>query len=120
VNDVVAAAEARAAALVARDAGALQALLHPQLRWTTNRGEVLDRDEYVRRNTATSLTWLSQLLEDVEVVVEDGVAVLIAVVVDEVEEAGRRRVNRLRLTQTWILGGGDWRCIAGHASAIAG
>ena len=42
-SEVLAAAEARAVALAAGDADALRELHHQDLRWTTHRGEVLDR-----------------------------------------------------------------------------
>jgi Domain of unknown function (DUF4440) len=64
-DEVVAAAERRARALVERDAETLRALHHPDLRWTTHRGAVLDRDAYVRANTEGALVWRAQALEDV-------------------------------------------------------
>ena len=109
------AARARAAALVARDADLLRELLHPRLRWTTFRGEVLDRDAYVAANTAGALRWLGQTFEDVEIAVVGDAAVLGAVVLDEVERDGTRLSFRLRLTQTWTRESGRWRCLAGHA-----
>jgi Domain of unknown function (DUF4440) len=42
-------------------------------------------------------------------------AVLTGVVVDEVEHAGERVTNRLRLTQVWVRGETGWTCLAGHA-----
>ncbi|WP_433043862.1 nuclear transport factor 2 family protein [Dactylosporangium sp. CS-033363] len=117
-DEVVAAATARAAALAARDRGALEALLHPRLRWTTYDGRVLDRAAYLAGNTAGELTWLSQTLEDVDVAVAtDAVAVLTAVAVDVVRRgSGPAETFRLRLTQTWLREPGHgWRCLAGHA-----
>jgi ketosteroid isomerase-like protein len=112
---VLDAAEARAAALVARDADALRDLLHPRLRWTTFRGEVLDRQAYVAANTGGGLRWLGQRLEEVEIVVAGDAAVLGAVVLDEVERGGTPLSFRLRLTQTWTREDGRWLCLAGHA-----
>ena len=43
--DVLAAAEQRAPALVARDADELLRLMHPRLRWTTHDGIVVDEVE---------------------------------------------------------------------------
>ena len=113
--DVLAAARRRALALVERDAVALSELHHPDLRWTTFRGTVLDRDGYVRGNTESDLVWLAQTLEGAEVVVEGDTAVLTAIVHDDVERRGARETFSLRLTQTWIRSGGGWRCLAGHA-----
>lgn len=112
---VLDAAERRARALVEADADALIALHHPELRWTTYRGEVLGRESYVRGNTRGELRWHDQRLEDCTVVVEGDAAVLTAVVVDRVERAGERRTFRLRLTQTWVRDGGGWVVLAGHA-----
>jgi ketosteroid isomerase-like protein len=114
-DDVVAAAQRRARALAERDAETLLALHHPDLRWTTFRGDVLDRESYVRGNTEGELVWRAQRLEDVEVHAAADAAVLTAVVVDEVERAGARETYRLRLTQTWVRGADGWVCLAGHA-----
>jgi ketosteroid isomerase-like protein len=114
-GEVLAAAQERAAALARCDADALRRLLHPKLGWTTYTGAVLDRDAYIAGNTAGSLLWHGQRLEDAEVAVVGDTAVLRAVVVDEVERDGTRETFRLRLTQTWVRERGTWRCLAGHA-----
>lgn len=116
-REVIAAAERRARALCSSDADALRALHHPDLRWTTHRGVVLDREAYIAGNTGGDLVWQAQRLEEVEVTVDGEAAVLIAVVVDEVERHGQRAVFRLRLTQTWVRREVGWVCLAGHASA---
>ena len=114
-QQVLEAAERRARALVDRDAASLLALHHPKLRWTTFRGELLDRDAYVRGNTTGALRWIGQRLEDVNVTVDGDTAVLTGVVVDEVERDARRETFRLRLTQTWVRDGDDWVVLAAHA-----
>jgi ketosteroid isomerase-like protein len=114
-DEVLAAAERRAKALRERDAAALRALHHEQLRWTTHRGAVLDRDAYVAANTQGDLVWRDQRLEDVQVTVAGDAAVLTARVVDEVERAGEPQTFSLRLTQAWVRGPGGWVCLAGHA-----
>lgn len=73
---VLGAAEARAAALARGDAVALRDLLHERFTWTTHRGEVLDRTEYVDRNTGGRTVWRSQDLEVPHVVVVGDTAVL--------------------------------------------
>jgi hypothetical protein len=115
-REVIAAAERRARALCSSNAEALRALHHPGLRWTTHRGVVLDREAYIAGNVGGGLVWHAQRLEDVEVTVEGQTAVLVCVVVDEVECDGERSVFRLRLTQTWVRGEAGWVCLAGHAS----
>lgn len=77
---VLDAAERRAAALVARDADALRALMHPDACWTTHRGAILDRDAYIRGNTEGDLVWRDQRLEDVHVKIVAETAVVTAIV----------------------------------------
>jgi ketosteroid isomerase-like protein len=118
---VVAAAEARSAALMAGDRRQLAALMHPQLRWTTYQGVVLDREEYLGGNVAGGLVWVEQTLQDVDVqVVGDAVAVLTALVVDVVNRDGAQETFRLRLTQTWVNTSGGWQCLSGHAGPRVG
>jgi ketosteroid isomerase-like protein len=93
--------------------------MHPQLRWTTRLGVILDRDAYIEGNTNGSLVWRAQRLEEPEVTVAGKVAILNAVVIDEVEVEGQAQTFCLRLTQTWVHEEGQWRCISGHASPSA-
>jgi hypothetical protein len=118
MQEVLAPAERRARALCERDADALRALHHPDLRWTTHRGEVLDREAYIAGNVEGDLVWHSQRLEQVSVVADRDTAVLVGVVVDVVERDGERKTFRLRLTQTWVRSGGGWVCLAGHAGPV--
>jgi ketosteroid isomerase-like protein len=120
VEDVLAAALRRAGALADRDAAALTALHHPDLRWTTFLGDVLDRELYVSGNTEGSLIWRAQSLDDPEVAVVGDTAVLTAVVRDEVERDGVAESFTLRITQTWVRTAEGWRCLAGHAGPRLG
>lgn len=119
-EQVIAAARRRAAALAAGDEAALRQLMHPELRWTTYRGEVLGYADYIAGNTGGALRWRAQRLDDVVVVVARETAVLTAAVTDEVSRDGRDQVFRLRLTQTWVRTPEGWRCLAGHASLPPG
>ena len=114
-DEVLAAARCRAGALAARDSDALRALHHPQLRWTTHLGAVLDRDAYIAGNTESDLVWRSQRLEEPEVAIVGDTAVLTATVVDEVERAGEPQTFRLRVMQTWVREADRWVCLAGCA-----
>jgi len=49
------AVNARADALARADAVALRRLLHPDFRWTSHRGEVVDRETYIDNNTCKDL-----------------------------------------------------------------
>jgi hypothetical protein len=120
VEEVLLAAEQRAAALVAVDPEGLRALMHPCLQWTTFKGEVLSREQYLAGNTGGVLTWRSQRLEDVRVVVVGETAVLTALVTDEVCKDGQDQSFTLRLTQTWVRAVSGWQCLAGHAGPEVG
>ena len=118
-EEVIQAALRRAAALAAGDEAALRALMHPGLRWTTFRGEVLGYEDYIAGNTGRGLRWRSQRLDEVRVAVAGDTAVLTAAVTDEVSSDGRDQAFHLRLTQTWIRTPEGWRCHGGHASLPA-
>ncbi len=116
VEQVVAAARARADALAAGDAVRLTALLHPDFRWTSHVGETFDRTEYVRRNTEGHTVWRSQELTGIEVDVVGDTAVLRAQVTDVVvSEDGEPEAFTMPMTQVWVREGQAWRCLAGHA-----
>jgi ketosteroid isomerase-like protein len=115
-HQVITAARARASALAEGDAGRLFALLHEDFRWTTHVGEIFDRQDYVRRNTAGQTMWRSQDLSGAEVVVVGDTAVLYAEVTDVVvDENGESRTYQMPMTQVWVRQAGQWRCLAGHA-----
>ncbi len=112
---VEAAAKARAEALARRDSRALRSLLHPQFVWTSHRGETFDVESYVAANTGAGSRWLGQALHDVRVAVVGSTAVLVGLVVDEVESADGPEIYRMLVTQTWVHEGDRWLCLAGHA-----
>jgi hypothetical protein len=117
-EEVTQAALRRAAALAAGDEAALRLIMHPALRWTTFRGEVLGYEDYIAGNTR-GLRWRSQRLSDVTVTVVGDAAVLTAAVTDEVTRDGHDLAFQLCLTQTWVRTPDGWRCLAGHASRPA-
>jgi ketosteroid isomerase-like protein len=112
---VLAAARRRSAALVARDAQALRALHHPDFRFTTPRGDVRDRDQYIAGNTAGELVWRDQHLVAHEVVIHGDTAVLVAVVHDAFDRGGIPGGHDMRLTLVWVKAGEDWIVLAAHA-----
>jgi ketosteroid isomerase-like protein len=115
VEQVLLVAEQRAIALAAGDPDALRALMHPSLQWTTYKGDLLSREQYVAGNTGGVLTWKSQRLQGTRVVVVGDTAVLTALVTDEVRRDGQDQSFTLRLTQTWVRAESGWQCLAGHA-----
>jgi Domain of unknown function (DUF4440) len=119
-DEVTVAALRRAAALADRDEAALRLLMHPDLQWTSFRGEVLGYEEYITGNTRGDLRWRSQRLAGVKVAVVGETAVLTATVTDEVTRDGRDLAFDVSLTQVWVNTPEGWRCLAGHASRPAG
>jgi ketosteroid isomerase-like protein len=114
--DVLDVARRRSAALVARDAQALTALHHAAFRFTTPRGDVRDRAQYVHGNTGGSLVWRAQRLEDPDVTIVDDTAILTAVAHDEFERDGTPQAHAMRLTLTFVRDAGSrWIALAGHA-----
>lgn len=116
---MAAAAVSRAEALAAGDEESLRLLMHPDLQWTTFKGDVLGYEEYIDGNIRGGLEWHAQHLADVRIAVVGDAAVLTAIVTDEVRRDQRDQTFTLRMTQTWVRTSGGWRCLAGHAGAPA-
>jgi ketosteroid isomerase-like protein len=115
-EQVIAAAEARATALVRGDAEGLSRLLHEEFKWTTHTGETFGRAEYVRRNTEGHTAWRSQEFFDAKVVVVGDTAVLQAAVTDVVLSVDHEpETFRMPMTQIWVRLPDGWQCLAGHA-----
>jgi hypothetical protein len=114
-KEVLAAAERRADALASGNSDRLRNLLHPQFIWTSHKGDVFDRNSYIANNTGGSLRWKTQHLVDPDVRITGNVAVLRALVIDEVERNGEVEAFRMPVTQIWVEQEGVWRCLGGHA-----
>jgi hypothetical protein len=112
---VLGAAAGRAEALATADGTALTALLHPEFRWATHTGHVLDRAAYVERNTGGTTIWRRQELEQAVVTVVGNTAVLHAVAVDTVRVSEAWETFRMPVTQVWVRTEQGWVCLAGHA-----
>ena len=112
---VLEAVRRRSQALVAADAPALSALLHPQFQWTSHRGDTFDRDAYVRANVRHGIDWQHQSVGDVSVAVVGDTAVVRAIATDQVVRGGRSDTFQMPMTQTWVRTDGRWTCLAGHA-----
>jgi ketosteroid isomerase-like protein len=117
-DEIVAAAQSRAAALVAADTDQLNALLHEDFRWTSHRGETYRRDEYIRHNTDGRTLWRSQEMTDTDVVVVGDTAVLYAEVVDVVASGEEPQAFAMPMTQVWVRTDDRWQCLAGHAGPL--
>jgi hypothetical protein len=118
-EDLMRAANNRAAALAGRDVAALHQLLHPSFGWISHRGQWFDRDAYIAANVADGRRWRSQRFEDVEIRVVADTGVLRCIVSDEIEVGpGEIEVFVMPMTQTWIRDDGRWQCLAGHAGPL--
>jgi hypothetical protein len=118
-QDVLAAARERAAALArGKDPVALRRLLHPRFVWTTHAGVRMDLDAYLSGGGGSR--WLGQTLVDPVVTVVGDTAVLVCVVVDEVDRGRGPETYRMPMTQTWVRTGEGWRQLAGHAGPRLG
>ena len=114
-QEVLAAAERRAAALAAADPDSLRALLHPEFSWISHTGRRFDRDGYIAANVGGPTRWHAQRITEAAVVVVGDTAVLRCVVEDDVAISDARTTFRMPVTQTWVLTTDGWRCLAGHA-----
>lgn len=116
-DEVLRAAEARAAALVEGEPDRLRRLLHPEFRWSSHRGELLDREGYVLANTR-GIRWSKQRLEDPEVTVVGDTAILLCVAHDTVVGDDGEQSFRMPVTQVWVRQHRGWVCLAGHAGPL--
>jgi hypothetical protein len=113
-DDVLTVAELRAGALVAGEPDRLRRLLHPEFRWTSHRGERLDREGYVRANTR-DVRWVKQRLEDPEVTVVGDTAIVLCTAHDTLVRDGVEQTFRMPVTMVWVRAHKGWVCLAGHA-----
>jgi hypothetical protein len=113
-DEVLRAAEVRAAALADGEPDRLRRLLHPEFQWTSHRGERYDRESYVLANTR-ELRWVRQRLEDPEVTVVGDTAILLCTVHDTVVRDTEQLSLRMPVTQVWVRAHQTWVLLAGHA-----
>jgi hypothetical protein len=118
-DEVLMVAEMRAAALVTGEPDRLRRLLHPELGWTTLRGERLDREGYVRRNTREQ-RYARQRLEDPEVTVVGDTAILLCTAHDTIVRDGVEQERRVPVTEVWVRSHKAWVCLAGHEGPALG
>lgn len=115
-DDVLQAAQERAAAMAGKDEARLRGLLHPRFSWISHKGDWFDLDSYLDSNRRGSNTWYGQELRNPEVRVVGDTAILRCLVVDTVDVGGGKpETFVMSMTQTWVREKGHWRCLAGHA-----
>jgi hypothetical protein len=118
-RDVLAVVTARAEALAGQDWSVVDGQLHPDFVYTNSRGEQLSRSDYLDFLRDGPLRWRRQSLESPLVRVVGDVAVLAAVVVDDLLVDGEPLVLRFATTQTYVRDDGAWRYLAGQTSPIS-
>ena len=119
MREIVEAATARGRALAEQDWPAFEAALHPAFVYTNAQGIRIGRDEYLAFVRDGPLRWREQRLEDVQVVVEEPVAVLTARVIDDVLVDGEPYRLRFATTQTYVRGADGWSYLAGQTGPVA-
>ena len=120
-DDVIAAANERAAALAGQDEDALRRLLHPCFGWISHRGDRFDLESYLDSNRRGAKVWHGQELRGPTVRIVGDTAVLRCVVVDTVDVGGDGpETFVMPMTQTWVRTRDGWRCLAGHAGPRIG
>jgi ketosteroid isomerase-like protein len=119
MDAIVAVAERRALALVERDWDTVEAQLHRAFLYVNANGHRLARDAYLAFLAEGPLRWQAQTLEDVAVAVDGQVAVLVAMVVDEVLYDGQPARWEFVTTQTYVERDGEWLYLAGHTALPA-
>jgi Domain of unknown function (DUF4440) len=105
----------RANALAWQDWETVAAQLHPQFLYVNASGDRLDREAYLGFLRDGPVRWVSQTLEDAQVVEAGAIAVLVATVVDDVVYEGEPARWSFLTTQTYV-NDGEWRYLAGHTA----
>jgi hypothetical protein len=97
---------------------ALDHILADGFVYTNATGEVLDRASYLARYVESpDVRWLAQDLEDVEVRMHGGTAVLTFLVHDRAMFGGQLLDAHFRSTFVYARTRDGWKCLAGHSSA---
>lgn len=114
---VLAAARRRGEVLAQRDWTALAELLHARFCYTNSAGERYDRDGYLAFVSRGPLRWTGQRLADPKVTIAGEVAVLTAIVHDDVVVDDEQHAWAFSTTQTYVRERGRWLYLAGHTGA---
>jgi ketosteroid isomerase-like protein len=100
------------------DTKALSALFDNSLIFVDYDGKVLTKPEYLAR-IKSDLTHTEQVVtETMDVHVLGNTAIVVGVYRVKGIEGGKPYARRRRFTDTWMLLGGNWTCIAAEATPI--
>ncbi|GAC1516936.1 MAG: hypothetical protein NVS1B4_15240 [Gemmatimonadaceae bacterium] len=105
-------------ALAARDRATLERILAPDFRFTSPRGRVVPRTEYIDHRTAGDV-WERLILTDVDVRVYGLSAAVVTARAQVQGRSGDRLLDSMQQrTDTWVMTTDRWQVVASHFSPI--
>jgi len=106
-------------AVQGRDAKALEMLIAPEMVYVEYDGTLMNRSEYPA-NVASRAWHAEQILcESMKVYLYGPIAVVSGVYRETGAKSGKPYLHRERFTDTWVLRGGRWLCVASQSTLIA-
>ncbi len=115
-DDILALDRRRFDAMIAGDAGALETLLHRDLRYTHSSGTVDSKESYIRGVREKLWDYKSIKTSNEAVSIHDDTALVHCRLQIDVEVNGApRKVDSVALT-VWIKDGGRWQALAVHST----
>lgn len=118
-EEVVQLARRRSAAVVARDARTMEAILSAEYVYTNSLGKVLRKADYLRNMSDPDIIWKSQDLQVEEVLIRGDTAVLVGTVHDVAKFGTMALDETFRTTHVFARTAAGWVCVAGHTSSIS-
>lgn len=116
-DEILALEQRRFDAMIAGDAGALEALLHRDLRYTHSSGAVDTKESYVRGVREKLWDYRSIKTSNEAVSLYGDTAIVhCRLQIDLLVRDAPRQVDSLALT-VWVKDGGRWQAVAVHSTA---
>ncbi|MEZ5742805.1 MAG: nuclear transport factor 2 family protein [Sphingomonadaceae bacterium] len=111
--------QARCAAMLANDAGALEALLDPALEFCHATGAVDDKAAFLAKMAAGRIRYVGiDWPESKVTMLGDGAALLTGRMNTDVEVEGTAKALRNRVCTVWRLSVGNWRLLSFQSTPI--
>jgi ketosteroid isomerase-like protein len=108
---------ARSTALVQKDAAFFRRVLADDFTYTNASGAVLDKAAYLESYIESqAIQWQAQELDDVDLRLYGGVAVVTCRIHDRATFQGEAFDRHFRSTQVFVQQPDGWRYVAGHTS----
>ncbi len=105
-------------AVQARDSKALEMLIAPEMVYVEIDGTLMNRAEYLARVTSRSVHAEQIQCESMTVHLYGPIAVVSGVYRESGAKDGKPYAHRERFTDTWVLKGGNWLCVASQSTLI--